>query len=58
MEWNEVKAKPKKAKRKTNDEDEGYYGGSSGGTFKAGPIKYSGPVVGGMAPSNKQPVNK
>ena len=39
MDWNEVKAKPKKAKKPKQDEDEGYYGGNVGGSLKAGPVK-------------------
>ena len=42
MEWNEVKAKPKKAKKPKQQDDEGYYGGSFGGGLKAGPIQGAG----------------
>jgi hypothetical protein len=43
MEWNEVKAKPKKqAKRKNFDDDEGHYGGTHHGHLMAGAIAHSG----------------
>ena len=41
MEWTEVKAKPKKQRKPKHDEDEGFYGGSSHGVLKAGPVKQS-----------------
>ncbi len=45
MEWNEVKAKPKR-KTKKPQTDDGNYGGFSGGGFKAGPVQQtsSGPA--------------
>ena len=40
MEWNEVKAKPKRqVKQKKNEDDETYYGGASGNKLVAGPVK-------------------
>ena len=41
MEWNEVKAKPKKQKKRQPTEDQSSFGGYSGGSLKAGPIKQS-----------------
>ena len=42
MDWNEVKAKPKKAKKKVEKEDESYFGGNVHGHLTSGPIKGSG----------------
>ena len=44
MEWNEVKAKPKKQSKPKRDDDDGYYGGASGNNLRAGPVKQSGPA--------------
>lgn len=44
MEWNEVKAKPKRKTAKKSSDDDGFYGGASGGHLKAGPVKSSGPT--------------
>ena len=41
MDWNEVKAKPKKQKKTKSSEDDGFYGGNQGGSLKAGPVKQS-----------------
>ena len=43
MEWNEVKAKPKKAHKPKRDEDEeGHWGGVSGGHLRAGAVAATG----------------
>ena len=42
MEWNEVKAKPKKARKPKQDEDDGFYGGQTGNKLYAGAIKGGG----------------
>ena len=39
MEWNEVKAKPKKQKKQQAHEDDGFYGGASGNKLFAGAVK-------------------
>ena len=47
MEWNEVKAKPKKARKPKQDGDEGaFYGGYSGNKLHSGPVKqaFGGPT--------------
>ena len=56
MDWNEVKAKPKKAKKPKQNQDEyqQYGGTSSGGGLRAGPVK----GVGQSKPAvNKQAQN-
>ena len=46
MDWNEVKAKPKRVTQKKNaDEDQGYYGGMQGGHLKSGAV-YGGGTSG------------
>ena len=52
MEWTEVKAKPKKQKKPKQNDEGGYYGGASGNTLHAGPIKqaFGGPQ---KAPASK-----
>ncbi|CDW73276.1 UNKNOWN [Stylonychia lemnae] len=39
MEWNEVKAKPKKQKKAQNNDNDGFYGGQKGGHLRAGPVR-------------------
>ena len=58
MDWQEVKAKPKRKTKKATDDDEGHYGGAVGNTLKAGPIKFSGPVGGAFGGGNKPAANK
>ena len=53
MDWNEVKTKPKRKAAPKQHEDDGYYGGASGNSLKAGPVRQT--ATGG-AP--KQAVNK
>ncbi len=56
MDWNEVKAKPKKAKKKQPvDDEEGHYGGSTGNKLTAGPIRQ---YYESSGPSSKATVNK
>lgn len=42
MEWNEVKAKPKRQSKPKRNDDDDYYGGQSGGHLKAGPVNTYG----------------
>ena len=43
MDWNEVKSKPKKThKPRQEEDDEGHYGGVSGGHLRAGAIQSKG----------------
>ena len=42
MDWNEVKAKPKKQKKPKQDNDGISYGGASGNHLRAGPVKQTG----------------
>ena len=53
MEWNEVKAKPKKVKRTNKEEDDGFYGGQTGNKLYAGALKGGGSGL-VKAPANKQ----
>ena len=53
MEWNEVKAKPKRqAKKQKTEEDDTFYGGAQGNKLVAGPVR--GGTHEGKAASNKQ----
>ena len=52
MEWNEVKSKPKKQKKATNNDNDGFYGGMQGNHLRAGPVKQAPHVSHGTV--NKQ----
>ena len=52
MDWNEVKAKPKKQKKQNNNDSEGFYGGVSGNHLRAGPVKTASHTASHVA-SNK-----
>ena len=51
MEWNEVKAKPKKQARVKHDDDDdgGHYGGAHGGHLTAGAVYQGAPKQGKAA---------
>ncbi len=54
MDWNEVKAKPKKVRKPKQDgDDDAFYGGASGNKLHAGPVKqaFGGPA---KVATNKQ----
>ena len=53
MDWNEVKAKPKKVRKQKQEDDDGFYGGTTGNKLYAGAIKGGGSTV-VKAPANKQ----
>ena len=59
MDWNEVKAKPKRKAKKPQQEDDGFYGAAaSGGGLKAGPVGGSYSTGGASKPAaNKQATN-
>ncbi len=54
MDWNEVKSKPKRQNKPKQQDDEGFYGGSQGGSLRAGPVKQ----FGGASGAGKTAVNK
>ena len=54
MDWNEVKAKPKRVKKHKDAEDEGFYGGGQGNKLNAGPVKGGGTSGVHHGAANKQ----